>query len=94
MDSPRRERHEVDATSEKSALRNYTHPDEVVKNITLSQRPPMRIDTGSIQSMDSTLPGLKKPLEIATSVTHTPPDSATSVKPIQTPSQAQSPRSG
>ncbi|KAL8985952.1 MAG: hypothetical protein Q9205_000462 [Flavoplaca limonia] len=91
MDSSRRAQQEVDATSEKSALRNYTHPDEVIKNITLSQRPPMRIDTSSVHSMDSTLPGPKKPLETATSVTHTPPDSAASVKPIQTPSQAQSP---
>ncbi|KAL8999309.1 MAG: hypothetical protein Q9169_001854 [Polycauliona sp. 2 TL-2023] len=91
MDSLRREQQQFDATSEISALRNYTHPGEVAKNITLSQRPPMRIDTGSLQSVDSLLPRVKKPVESGIGVSHTPPDSATSVKAIQTPSQAQSP---
>ncbi|KAI4263788.1 MAG: hypothetical protein L6R42_001077 [Xanthoria sp. 1 TBL-2021] len=91
MDSSRREQQQIDAASEKSALRNYTHPGEVAKNITLSQRPPMRIDTGLLQSVDSTLPRLKKPLENGSGITHTPPDSATSAKATQTSSQAQSP---
>ncbi|KAL8854208.1 MAG: hypothetical protein Q9221_000922 [Calogaya cf. arnoldii] len=91
LDSLRREQPQADVASEQSALRNYTHPGEVAKNITLSQRPPMRIDTGSLQSVDYSLPRLKKPLENGIGVTHTPPDSATSAKATQTPSQAQSP---
>ncbi|KAL8674703.1 MAG: hypothetical protein Q9168_000935 [Polycauliona sp. 1 TL-2023] len=89
LDSPRREQQQLDATSERSALRNYTHPGEVARNITISQRPPMRIDTGSLPSVDTVLPRLKKPVENSASVSHTPPDSATSVKTIQTPSQSQ-----
>ncbi|KAL8914611.1 MAG: hypothetical protein Q9171_000792 [Xanthocarpia ochracea] len=89
MDPSRREQQQVD---EKSALRNYTHPGEISKNITFSQRPPMRIDTGVSQSVDSsTLSRHKKPPENSTGATHTPPDSATSAKASQTPSQAQSP---
>ncbi|KAL8821816.1 MAG: hypothetical protein Q9223_000228 [Gallowayella weberi] len=93
MDTLRREQQQLDAASEKSALRNYTLPSDIAKNITLSQRPPMRIDTGLSDSVNSTIASRppKKPLENGAAISHTPPDSAISVKPIQNPAQAQSP---
>ncbi|KAL8789875.1 MAG: hypothetical protein Q9213_000945 [Squamulea squamosa] len=92
MDTSRRDQQQVDVASERSALRSYTHPGEIAQNITFSQRPPMRIDTGLSHSVDSsTLSKLKKSLDNGTGVTHTPPDSAVSAKVSQTPIQAQSP---
>ncbi|KAL8730418.1 MAG: hypothetical protein Q9166_004056 [cf. Caloplaca sp. 2 TL-2023] len=93
VDTVRQGQQQLDAASEQSALRNYIHPGDVAKNITFSQRPPMRIDTGLSQSADSSIaPRLKKPLENGIIITHTPPDSATSARATtQTPAQAQSP---
>ncbi|KAL8700775.1 MAG: hypothetical protein Q9224_000809 [Gallowayella concinna] len=92
MDTLRREQQQLDAASEKSALRNYTFPSDVAKNITLSQRPPMRIDTGVSQSVDSTIASrLKNPLENGAATSHTPPDSAIPVKPIPNSAPTQSP---
>lgn len=92
VDNPRQEQQQLDAASERSALRKYTHPGDAAKNITFSQRPPMRIDTGVSQTVDSSLVSrLKKPLENCVAVAHTPPDSAASVKTTQIPVQAYSP---
>ncbi|KAL8661471.1 MAG: hypothetical protein Q9202_005590 [Teloschistes flavicans] len=86
---------EVDATSEKSATRIYAHPgiaSDAGKDITLSQRPPMRIDTSLSQKTDQVRASSSKKLsESNVSASHTPPDSAASARVIQTPAQGQSP---
>ncbi|KAL9587393.1 MAG: hypothetical protein Q9212_000320 [Teloschistes hypoglaucus] len=91
----RSERREIDATSEKSAIRIYAHPgiaSDAGKDITLSQRPPMRIDTSLSQMTDQArVSSSKKFSESSVSVNHTPPDSAASARVIQTPAQGQSP---
>ncbi|KAL8634128.1 hypothetical protein Q9189_000047 [Teloschistes chrysophthalmus] len=91
----RSERREIDATSEKSAIRSYAHPgiaSDAGKDITLSQRPPMRIDTSLSQMTDQVrVPSSKKFSESSVSVSQTPPDSAASARVIQTPAQGQSP---
>ncbi|KAL8764875.1 MAG: hypothetical protein Q9209_007838 [Squamulea sp. 1 TL-2023] len=92
MDPLRPAQQQIDVASERSALRSYTHPGEISKNITFSQRPPMRIDTGLSHSGESSaLSKLNKPFDNAAGVTHTPPDSAVSAKASQTPILAQSP---
>ncbi|KAL9007112.1 MAG: hypothetical protein Q9188_000147 [Gyalolechia gomerana] len=83
----------VGATSEVSALRSHVHPgmaSDVAKDITFSQRPPMRIDTG-ISPESSKVLSFKKPSESSAVGSHTPPDSATSAKASQGSAQAQSP---
>ncbi|KAL8781809.1 MAG: hypothetical protein Q9194_000169 [Teloschistes cf. exilis] len=95
LNDVRSERGEIDATSEKSAIRSYAHPgiaSDAGKDITLSQRPPMRIDTSLSQMTDQVrAPSSKKFSESSVSVSHTPPDSAASARIIQTPAQGQSP---
>ncbi|KAL8701287.1 MAG: hypothetical protein Q9201_004987 [Fulgogasparrea decipioides] len=84
-----------DAAVKQSALRSYAYPgmtDDVARDITLSQRPPMRIDTGVSQLADSAkFSSNMRPPESSTSVTQTPPDSVTPLRTGQTPAQAQSP---
>ena len=88
-----REQQQRDAASELSALRNHAYSGfagNIAKDITFSQRPPMRIDTGILPE-SSKIPSLKKPLESNAALSHTPPDSATSAKASQASAQAQSP---
>ncbi|KAL9021648.1 MAG: hypothetical protein Q9185_001183 [Variospora sp. 1 TL-2023] len=64
----------------------------VAKDITLSQRPPMRIDTGLSQQSDPSRASThKKPPENNAISAHTPPDSATSARASQSSAPAQSP---
>lgn len=81
--------------SEVSGLRNHAYTGlagGVAKDITFSQRPPMRIDTELSQQTDSSKTSyFKKPLESTAVSTHTPPDSATSARASQSSAQAQSP---
>lgn len=85
----------AEAVSEISGLRNYGYPGsagDIAKDITFSQRPPMRIDTELSQQADpSKTSSFKKPLETNAASTHTPPDSATSARASQSSAQAQSP---
>ncbi|KAL8953663.1 MAG: hypothetical protein Q9222_000500 [Ikaeria aurantiellina] len=90
------EQRRIDSASQAaSALRNNAYPataGEMAKDITFSQRPPMRIDTGLSQAAD--LPGasrVRRSVEHNAPVTQTPPDSAASVKAGQGSASAQSP---
>lgn len=95
LDNPRREQRNIDAASEISGLRKYAYPGfggDVAKDITFSQRPPMRIDTELSQQADQSKPSsFKKPIENNVVTNHTPPDSATSAGVSQSSAQAQSP---
>ncbi|KAL8843592.1 MAG: hypothetical protein Q9170_000096 [Blastenia crenularia] len=89
----REQQQQAGSASETSGLRNHAHPGmarDVAKDITLSQRPPMRIDTG-ISADLSKASTFKKPLDNSNVVGHTPPDSATSARASQSSAQAQSP---
>ncbi|KAL8695492.1 MAG: hypothetical protein Q9218_000070 [Villophora microphyllina] len=95
LDDVGTQRQETDATSQRSALRNHAHPGitgDAGRDITFSQRPPMRIDTGLSQIVDlGRTSSNKKLLQHSASTSHTPPDSATTARVIQTPTQGQSP---
>lgn len=87
---------QVDAVepSPVSALRSHAYTGFAggdAKDITFSQRPPMRIDTELSQIDSSKTSYFKKPLESTAASTHTPPDSATSTRASQSSAQAQSP---
>ncbi|KAL8723679.1 MAG: hypothetical protein Q9225_000122 [Loekoesia sp. 1 TL-2023] len=89
----RRGQQQVDVAPEPSALRSHAYPGivgDVAKDITFSQRPPMRIDTEIPPDLSRTS-NLKKPLGNNAAVSHTPPDSATSARASQGSAQAQSP---
>lgn len=88
-----RDQQHVGVASQFSGLRNHVHPgmaSDIAKDITFSQRPPMRIDTG-ISSESSKVLSFKKPLESGVASSHTPPDSATSARASQGSAQAHSP---
>lgn len=88
-----RNQQHASAQSEVLGLCNHVHPGmarDIAKDITFSQRPPMRIDTG-ISSDPSKVISFKKPLEGSAVGSHTPPDSATSARASQGSAQAQSP---
>ncbi|KAL8707923.1 MAG: hypothetical protein Q9220_007143 [cf. Caloplaca sp. 1 TL-2023] len=99
MDPIRRFGHEqrrIDGASQaSSALRSNAYPataGEMAKDITFSQRPPMRIDTGLSQTADlSSASRVRKSVEHSAPVNQTPPDSAASVKAGQGSTSAQSP---
>lgn len=95
LDTFRRGQPQVQAAPEKSALRNSAFPGfagDIAKDITFSQRPPMRIDTGLSQMADPVKSASnKRAPESSAGVTYTPPDSATSARPGHTSAQAQSP---
>ncbi|KAI4176518.1 MAG: hypothetical protein LQ348_005983 [Seirophora lacunosa] len=95
LDDLRRGQQHADAASENSYLRDHAYSGlagGVAKDITLSQRPPMRIDTELSQQSDlSRTSNPKKPPENNAASTHTPPDSATSARASQSSAPAQSP---
>lgn len=95
FDNYRRGQRIVDEASEISGFRNSAYPGlagDVAKDVTFSQRPPMRIDTElSQQAEQSRSSSFKKPLENNAAVTHTPPDSATSARASHSSAPAQSP---
>ncbi|KAL9605146.1 MAG: hypothetical protein Q9219_000080 [cf. Caloplaca sp. 3 TL-2023] len=88
-----REQQQTDSASEPSGLRHFAYSGiatDTAKDITFSQRPPMRIDTEVEPDLTKAASLRKAPGSSATTV-HTPPDSASSARVSQGPTQPQSP---
>ena len=85
----------MEATREETALRRSAFPGvtgDIAKDITFSQRPPMRIDTGLSQMAEAVkVMSTKKAPEHSAGIVHTPPDSATSARASHASTQPQSP---
>ena len=91
----RQEPSQVELAAEASALRDHVYPGmsrDHSKDLTFSQRPPMRIDTGSTSATDSqTASGHKKAATPGAPSAQTPPNSATAAKSSHLPYNASSP---